>query len=212
MKHKICKLLNSAEVIIILGLVIIPIISFLFITISPESPSYTSISRIAWIQGRWLSTFIWAAVVMSAVWWITYCMINNGPLSTKSKRILLIYQTINIASVFIGCILFPAKADLQTIGFINYLHDLLTVSAWALYGIGLIAYSILLGRKNEFLGFISGALLTFVIWTSLFFIRQVVDPTSYVGASAVSEVYTINSFLIYLVVIYLMQRYEVRGE
>ena len=47
--------------------------------------------------------------------------------------------------------------------------------------------------------------MAFVVWSSLFFLKQVIDPTSYVGASAVSEVYIINSLLIYLVVMYVLE-------
>jgi hypothetical protein len=50
--------------------------------------------------------------------------------------------------------------------------------------------------------------MVFVVFSSLFFLRQVIDPTTYVGASAVSEVYIINSLLIYLVVMYVLEEKE----
>ena len=202
MKKKLKRIMYSDRFLIILGLVIVPLISFIFIGVSEESPLYTSISRIAWVHGRWLSTFVWALIVMSAVLWLTYRMVSIGPLGEKAKRVYMIFQSINIYLVFVGCILFPAKEGVELVKLVNYIHDYLTIGAWALYGIGLLVYSMLLGRKDSFLGFLGICLMSFIILSSIFFIRQVVDPTSYVGASAVSEVYIINALFIYLVVMY----------
>jgi hypothetical protein len=176
--------------------------------ISPESPLYTSISRIAWVHGRWLSTFLWATVVMGTILLLTYKLIKIGPLSERGKRLFFLAQAVSICLVFVGCLLFPAKPNPETVKFVHYMHDYLTAIAWAMYGIGLIVYSIIIGRKNKFLGFMGCSIMAFVVWSSLFFINQVIDPTSYVGASAVSEVYIINSLLIYLVVMYVLEEKE----
>ena len=202
------KMIKKTEFIVLLGLVFVPAISFLFIMISPESPLYTSISRIAWVHGRWLSTFLWATVVMGTILLLTYKLIKIGPLSERGKRLFFLAQAVSICLVFVGCLLFPAKPNPETVKFVHYMHDYLTAIAWAMYGIGLIVYSIIIGRKNKFLGFMGCSIMAFVVWSSLFFINQVIDPTSYVGASAVSEVYIINSLLIYLVVMYVMEEKE----
>lgn len=201
-------MIKKTEFIVLLGLVFVPSISFLFILTSPESPLYTSISRIAWVHGRWLSTFLWATVVMGTIVWLTYKLIKIGPMEERSKRIFFIIQLISICLVFVGCLLFPAKPNPETVKFVHYMHDYLTAIAWAMYGIGLIVYSIIIGRKNKFLGFMGCSIMVFVVFSSLFFLRQVIDPTSYVGASAVSEVYIINSLLIYLVVMYVLEEKE----
>ena len=210
MSDKFKRVVSSTEFITVIGMVVIPIISFVFIIASPESPLYTSISRIAWIHGRWASTFLWATLVMGTILWLTYKMVNTGPLSDKRKRIFLFCQVLNTIFVFTGCIAFPAKADIETIVFINYLHDYMTVIGWIMYIVGLIAYSIMIGRTHRFLGFIGVCIMTFIVCSSLFFIRRVIDPSSYVGASAVSEVYIINSLLIYLVVMCILEELEVK--
>lgn len=201
-------MIKKTEFIVLLGLVFVPSISFLFILTSPESPLYTSISRIAWVHGRWLSTFLWATVVMGTILLLTYKLIKIGPLGEKGKRIFFLAQAVSICLVFVGCLLFPAKPNPETVKFVHYMHDYLTAIAWAMYGIGLIVYSIIIGRKNKFLGFMGCSIMVFVVFSSLFFLRQVIDPTSYVGASAVSEVYIINSLLIYLVVMYVLEEKE----
>ena len=201
-------MIKKTEFIVLLGLVFEPSISFLFILTSPESPLYTSISRIAWVHDRWLSTFLWATVVMGTIVWLTYKLIKIGPMEERSKRIFFIIQLISICLVFVGCLLFPAKPNPETVKFVHYMHDYLTAIAWAMYGIGLIVYSIIIGRKNKFLGFMGCSIMVFVVFSSLFFLRQVIDPTTYVGASAVSEVYIINSLLIYLVVMYVLEEKE----
>ena len=206
MKDKLKKLLYSDRFVIILGLIIVPIFSFILITVSEESPLYTSISRIAWVHGKWFATFVWALIVMGAITWITYRMVYSGPLTERSKKIFLVCQSINILLVFVGCIIFPAKDGTELVRFVNYLHDYLTIAAWALYGIGLLVYSYMIKRHDSFLGFLGLGLMSFVIFSSGFFISRVVDPTSYVGASAVSEVYIINSLFIYLVVMYITER------
>ena len=205
-KKDIKKLLYSDRFVLILGLIIVPIFSFILITVSEESPLYTSISRIAWVHGKWFATFVWALVVMGAVTWVTYRMVAVGPLSERSKRIFLLCQSVNILLVFIGCIIFPAKDGTELVRLVNYLHDYLTIAAWALYGIGLFVYSYMLRKHDPFLGFLGLGLMSFVFLSSSFFISNVIDPTSYVGASAVSEVYIINSLFIYLVVMYIAER------
>jgi hypothetical protein len=210
-KDNVKKLLYSDRFIIILGLIVVPILSFILITVSEESPLYTSISRIAWVHGKWFTTFVWALVVMGAVTWITYRMVFVGPLTERTKRIFLFCQSVNIVLVFIGCIIFPAKDGTDFVRLVNYLHDYLTIAAWAMYGIGLLAYSFMLRRYDSFLGFLGLGLMSFVILSSLFFISNVIDPSSYVGASAVSEVYIINSLFIYLVVMYVAEKLSFSG-
>ena len=208
MKEKIKGIIVSDRFVIILGLVIVPLVSFIFIGISEESPLYTSISRIAWVHGRWLSTFVWALVVMSSVMWLTYRTVKIGPLSERAKRVYMFTQGVNIVLVFVGCILFPAKEGVEAVRLVNYIHDYLTIFAWAMYGIGLFAYSLILRRYDRFLGFLGLGLMSFIVLSSVFFIKQVIDPTTYVGASAVSEVYIINALFIYLVVMYVAERYQ----
>lgn len=210
MKEHIRKLLNKTEFIVLVGLVLVPVISFVFILTSPESPLYTSISRIAWVHDRWLATFFWATIVMGTIVWLTYKLIKIGPMEERHKRIFFTVQLVSICLVFVGCLLFPAKPSPDTIRFVHYMHDYLTAIAWAMYGIGLISYSIIIGRKNRFLGFMGCSIMAFVVWSSMFFLKQVIDPTTYVGASAVSEVYIINSLLIYLVVMYVLEEKEMR--
>ena len=205
MKKKLKRILYSDRFVILLGLVIVPLISYIFISVSEESPLYTSISRIAWVHGRWFSTFLWSLTVMSAVLWLTYLVVQRCPLTDRSKRIYMLCQSVNILLVFIGCIIFPAKAGVDTVKLVNYIHDYLTIGAWAMYGIGLVFYSIAVWRKDPFLGFLGICLMSFIVLSSVFFIRQVIDPTSYVGASAVSEVYIINALFIFLVVTYVAQ-------
>ena len=211
MKDKIRRLLYSDRFIIILGLIIVPLLSFVLITVSEESPLYTSISRIAWVHDKWFATFVWALVLMCSVLWITYRMVDIGPLSIKAKRTFLFAQSVNIILVFVGCILFPAKDGTELVRLVNYLHDYLTIAAWAFYGIGLLVYSFMLKRYDRYLGFLGVGLMSFIIFSSAFFISRVVDPTSYVGASAVSEVYIINSLFIYLVVMYVTERLKLGG-
>ena len=129
MKRKLKQILYSDRFVIVIGLVIVPLISFMFIGISEESPLYTSISRIAWVHGKWFSTFLWALVVMSAVFWLTYRMVKKGPLSDRTKNVYIFCQGINILLVFVGCIIFPAKAGVDSVNFLNYVHDYLTIFA-----------------------------------------------------------------------------------
>ena len=210
MKERIRKIIYTDRFIVVVGFIIIPLLSFIFIGISEESPLYTSISRIAWVHGYWFSTFLWALAVMSAIVWLTYRMVYTGPLSARVRRKYFLMQLLNIILVFIGCILFPAKSGEQAVSFVNYIHDYLTIVAWAMYGIGLLVYSIMIRKKESFLGFLGIGLMTFTILSSVFFIRNVIDPSTYVGASAVSEVYVINSLVIYLVVMYVVQGYVAR--
>lgn len=211
MKEEFKRICVSDRFVIILGLVILPILSFILITLSDESPLYTSISRLAWINGRWFVTFLWALTVMVSTIFLTYRMVKEGPLREGAKRIFFIFQTVNVVLAFIGCIIFPAKDGTELMRLVNYLHDYLTIGAWALYGIGLLAYSVLIYKKDDFLGFLGVGLMSFIILSSLFFVIRVIDPSTYVGASAVSEVYVINNIFIYLTVMYVAERLKKRS-
>lgn len=206
MKDKIKSIIHSDRFVIIIGLIVVPILSFILITLSEESPLYTSISRIAWVHDGWVMTFIWALIIMFAISWLTYRTVYCSPLSKKEKSVFMTFQLVNIVLAFVGCIVFPAKGNAEFMSFFNYVHDYLTIAAWALYGVGLFVYSLLLRRYDRFLGFLGTGLMSFVIFSSVFFIQRVIDPSSYVGASAVSEVYIINSLFIFLVVMYITQK------
>ena len=207
MKDRVKNAVHSTRFLVVMGLVVVPFLSFILVNLSPESPLYTSISRIAWVHGRWFATFLWAVTVMAVILLLTWRMALTGPLGKRTKQVFLISQSVNICLVFVGCLMFPAKESLENICFVNYLHDYLTAAAWLLYGVGLVVYSVLVCRQDKFLGFFGLGLMAFVFLSSMFFLVNVVDPTSYVGASAVSEVCIINSMLIYLVVMYVAQLY-----
>jgi len=207
MKNKLKTAMESMEFAILAGLVAVPLLSFAFIQISTESPLYTSISRIIWVHGHWVAALIWSLLVMGVIAYLTHRLLCTSPLTAKQQRAFKVYLFIHIVLVFVGCMLFPAKQSLQCITFFNYMHDYLTAAAWVGYIVGLLVYSWKLRKADRFLGIFSLGLISFVICSASFFLRWVIDPASYVGASAVSEVYIINSLLIYLVVMYVMQGY-----
>ena len=207
MRNKIKQILYSDGFVIIGGLIVVPLLSFALLSISPESPLYTSISRIAWVHDLWFTTFIWATVVMGVIAWLTYRMAYTGMLDVRKRNVFLTWQFISIILVFVGCLLFPAKEGIESIRFVNYIHDYLTAIAWIMYVVGLVAYSFSARKKDKFLGLLSLGLMGYIIFSSLFFLMRVIDPQSYVGASAVSEVYIINNLLIYLVVMYVAQKH-----
>ena len=207
MKSKIKHILYSDRLVVIGGLMVVPILSFLLLSISPESPLYTSISRMAWVHNLWIAIFLWAIIVMGMIAWLTYRMACTGVLSEKKRKTFIAWQWLSILLVFIGCLLFPAKHSADSICFVNYIHDYLTAIAWTMYVIGLVVYSFSTRKKDAFLGMLGLGLMGFIVFSSLFFLMRVVDPQSYVGASAVSEVYIINNLLIYLVVMYVAQKH-----
>ena len=190
-----------------MGLVVVPLLSFLLITTGPESPLYTSISRLAWCHKHWFATFLWAVVVMGVILLLTWRMTATAPLAHRTKKAFALCQSVLIVLVFAGCLMFPAKDGTEASRIVHYLHDYLTVAAWALYAGGLVVYSLLVYRRDRFLGFLGLCLMLFTFLTSVFFVLNVIDPTSYVGASAVSEVYIINSLTVYLLVMYIAQLY-----
>ena len=81
-----------------------------------------------------------------------------------------------------------------------------------MYGIGLVIYSFILKKHDSLLGYLGLGLMGFIVFSSTFFLSWVVDPASYVGASAVSEVYIINSLFIYLVVMCLAERIKLKSS
>lgn len=210
MKEKLSRLFSSKTFLLVQALVVVPLLSFMLITVSEESPLYTSISRIAWVHGYWFATFLWALVVMGTIVWLTWRMVSISPLSQRTRIHFFLIQFIHIALVFTGCLLFPAKPGPDAVRFVHLVHDYLTAAAWLLYVIGLIAYSLLIRKKDRFLGFLGLCLMGFVVLSSVFYLLRVIDPSSYVGASALSEVYIINGLLIYLAVMYVAQDYTNR--
>lgn len=206
MKRKLKKLLRSDGFLIFSGLILSPLLSIILLSISPENPLYTSISRMIWVNNLWLVTFIWASIIMSVITWLTYRLASTSGFDEKKRKRFTNVQFLSITLVFIACIIFPAKSDTETVRFVNYVHDYLTVFAWFMYVVNLVIYSFMLLRKNKFLGELGLGLMGFTIISSIFFLMRVIDPRTYVGASAISEIYIINNLLIYLVVMYVAQK------
>lgn len=205
MKKQIKNIIFSDIFLLINGLIVVPFLSFAFLSLSPESPLYTSISRIAWVHNLWFATFVWAILVMGVIILLTCSLARTGITETRTRSIFLTWQIISTIFTFVGCIMFPAKSGPDNIIFANYIHDYLTAIAWGMYVIGLVVYSIYIRKQNTLLGTIALGLIGYIIVTSIFFLIRVVDPSSYVGASAVSEVYIINILLLYLVVMNVLQ-------
>ena len=212
MRNKLIKLFASDGFVIFSGLIVAPLLSIILLSLSPENPLFTSISRMIWVNNLWLVTFIWAAVLMSIIAILTYRMAKTGSLEGKKRKRFMKWQLLCIILVFVASLIFPAKDGVEKVRFVNYVHDYLTVAAWLMYVIGLIGYSFNTLKKDRFLGELGLGLLGFTVISSIFFLMRVIDPNSYVGASAVSEIYIINNLLIYLVVMCVAQKERMSSQ
>ena len=181
-------------------LVVVPFLSLLFITVSGESPLYTSISRIAWVFEHRAFMFIWSLVVLFPMVCMTNKVIKNSNLDNKSKKSLYLIAIINIIISFVAGVLFPAKSGPDDLTLWGILHDLLTAIGWLAYGIVLTIFSIKLFKVDKLQATISSCFMFFLWWTGLFFIFYVVDENTYCGTSAVTQMYIINMLNIFLLI------------
>lgn len=186
-------------------LVVVPILSILFITASGESPLYTSISRLGWVLDRRVFMIVWSLTVLAPMLFMTNKVITGSPLADRAKRSLHLIAVINIIVSFVAGVIVPAKSGAGEVSFFGVMHDLLTSVGWLSYGVVLTAFAFCLFRKDRLEATVATCFMAFVWVTGTFFIKYVVDETSYCGASAVTQVYIINMFNIFLLIIDIYQ-------
>lgn len=187
-------------------LVIVPFLSLLFITVSGESPLYTSISRIAWVGHHRIFMIIWSLVVLFPMVCMTNNVIKNSKLNNKRKSALYLIAIVNIIISFVAGVLVPAKSSANDINFWGILHDLLTAIGWLAYGVVLTIFSFSLFKVDKLHATISICFMFFLWCTGLFFIFYVIDENTYCGTSAVTQMYIINMLNIFLLINDIFQR------
>ena len=123
-------------------LVVVPFLSLFFITVSGESPLYTSISRIAWVGHHRIFMFVWSMVVLFPMVCMTNKVIKHSNLNDKRKKNLYVVAIFNIIISFVAGVLVPAKTGADDLSFLGIMHDLLTAIGWLSFGIVLTIFSI----------------------------------------------------------------------
>lgn len=179
-------------------LIVVPLLSLLFITVSGESPLYTSISRIAWVSGHRLFMLGWSLVVLFPMVCLTGKVIRTSRIPPRRQRRLQITAIANILISFVGGVFVPAKSSALDITFFGALHDLMTAVGWLSFGLVLTAYSICLFPVDRVQAVLALSFMVFIWLTGLFFIFYVIDPGTYCGSSAITQVYIINMLDLFL--------------
>ncbi|HRX14534.1 MAG TPA: hypothetical protein P5087_05935 [Eubacteriales bacterium] len=208
MKKNIGELFNSLEFSAIWVLVVVPALSLILISISGESPLYTSLSRIAWVSGYRLFMLFWSLIIIFPMVCLTIKVFRESPISEKNKKGLTIVAIVNIIVSFVSGLIIPAKNGVDPTTFWGKMHDILTALGWLSYGIALTAFSITLTVKDRTRGIVDMAFMAFIWLTGIFFIFKVIDENTYCGASAITQVYIINMLNIFLLLNVIYQNAE----
>lgn len=179
-------------------LIIVPLLSIAFITVSGESPLYTSISRIAWVKGHRIFMIIWSLIVLFPMVCLTRKVISESRLSEKRKSLLNTIAIANILLSFTCGVFVPAKNGVDAITIWGAIHDCFTALGWLSFAIVLTIYAFSLRRFSQTQATISISFMGFIWITGLFFIFYVIDPNTYCGTSAITQVYIINMLDMFL--------------
>lgn len=179
-------------------LIVVPLLSMVFITASDESPLYTSLSRLAWVNGHRLFMFVWSLIVLFVMICLTLKVIRFSGLDEKRKRSLSALAIVNITISFVSGVFIPAKSGADVLNIWEYLHDRFTAIGWLSFGVALTVFSFSLRKVNKQQATIAISFMVFIWMTGAFAIFYVIDPETYCGSSAVAQVYIINMLNIFL--------------
>ena len=207
-RKRLSDAFNSLEFSAIWILVVVPLLSLLFISVSGESPLYTSISRIAWVAGHRWFMLVWSLVVLFPMVCLARKVIRTSALRPRWKKALTFAAIANILVSFVGGVFVPAKSGALDISFFGVLHDLMTAIGWLSFGVVLTAYSICLFSADRKQAILALSFMIFVWMTGVFFIFYVIDPGTYCGSSTITQVYIINMLDLFLL---MNDIYQTRG-
>lgn len=179
-------------------MIVVPLLSIAFITVSEESPLYASISRIAWVDGHNAFMLVWSLIVLLPMVCLTQKVISASGLEEKRKRFLKIFALANVLLAFVSGVFVPAKNGVDAITVWGAMHDCFTGLGWLSFAIVLTVFSCSLLHCDKTQGTIASSFMAFIWITGLFFIFHVIDPNTYCGTSAITQVYIINMIDLFL--------------
>lgn len=191
-------------------LLILPLLSMLFITASEESPLYTSLSRLAWVNGHWLFMLVWSLLVLFVMVCLTLKVIHQSGLAPKRVKALSAVAIVNVSLSFVSGVFIPAKSSADALSIWEFLHDRFTALGWLSFGIVLTIFSFNLRKVDRMQSFISVCFMAFTWMSGVFAIVVVISPETYVGSSAITQIYIITMLNIFLLINDIYQ--TVRGK
>jgi len=180
--------------VLILGaltFIISPLASWLSVIASDETAVFASLSRFIWYSGSAIRIFIAMLVLFVPMLAAFFRTLRIGSLTKIRQLLCRTGILISCAVLYIGAMeLMPSDGNTMT--GVNIWHGILSFGGMLLVFLTYCLYTVFLyPHDKEGAVFLAGFLI-FTLVTSAFAVLNVFDDSSYVIASAVSELYVLT--------------------
>ena len=167
-----------------------PIFAWGSVALSKETAVYASLSRMIWYSGSAVGIFLAMLVLFIPMLIAFYSAIKMSDLNKLQKRICQIFMILSCATLYVGAMkLAPSNGETMTIE--NVWHGILSFSGIFMIFITYSLYAIFLHRHDRIGTGLLSAFLWFTLLSGAFSVVNIHDKSSYVTASAVSELYVL---------------------
>ncbi len=190
------KISNTLKVLALFTFVLAPLASWWSVLSSEDTAVYASLSRMMWFSGN--NWFILIAMgILFIPEMIAYFLAHD--ISGLRRNEIIHCRAMSVAAcviLFVGAFLLEPGNGITKNTFVNVMHGLLSFIGLLLLLVSYAFYSIYLRRIDRGAADLLLLLLIFSLITGAFAAFNVYDDRSYVGASAVTELYYMTTMSI----------------
>ena len=168
-----------------------PIFAWGSVELSKETAVYASLSRMIWYSGSAIGIFLAMLVLFIPMLIAFYSAVKMSDFTKLQKRVCQIFMILSCATLYIGALkMAPSNGETMTIE--NVWHGILSFSGILMIFITYSLYAIFLHRHDRDGSGLLTAFLWFILISGAFSVVNIHDKSSYVTASAVSELYILS--------------------
>ena len=182
---------NTLRILTICTFFVSPLCAWLSILENDETAVFASLSRMIWYSGAFFRILI-CMIFLFAPMLVSFFLSHNiENLSKKQKLVLRGLMILSCVVLYVGAMeLMPSDGETMTKE--NVWHGILSFGGMFMIFLTYCIYTLIIRKKDKDGAMLIAAFLVFSLITSLIAVDEIYDETSYVIASAISELYVLT--------------------
>ncbi len=190
-------------ILLVVSFVIVPIISMIVITSGSDRAIYTSISRLAWVDNLFPLILFWGLINMGNFIYALVLTVKAGGYTMPWKKFFIIFAAVGALLMTVG-VSIPAYYDPSNARLValRTAHTVISTTGFSLFYVLMVIMAITILKRNKRQGWLSIAIVAFMIAGGAFAIVEANDAASYCTTSAVSQIFFFGLYNTYMAIQY----------
>ena len=196
------------KIMLVLTFIVVPVASILITLVASDRPVSTSMSRIAWVDKKFVFVLLWGLLNMGNYIYSMVLTVKKGGYSKGWKKFFIVSASVAAAIMTIGLSIpaYYSETDVK-LQQMRTAHVIISGAGFFYYvaEVFFVALTLLWRNKNQF--FLSIGMACFIAIGGIFSLIYVNDPTGYCFCSTATQLFLFGASNFFLAVQYFLMRY-----